>query len=64
MLKNKILAQDKCYTNYMHKEADIIRYKDSCEEVFNRISILEKEDKIVENLNGPIKEMGFNRLTN
>ena len=64
MLKNRILAQDKCYTNFKHSELDIKKYKLSCEEVFHKISYFEKKGKITDQLNGPIKEMGFNRLTN
>ena len=64
MLKNKILAQDKCYTNYKHDKKDLKKYEESCEEVFNKISFYEKRGEIIKKLDGPIKEMGFNRLTN
>jgi len=63
MLKYNILTTDKCYASYKHDKKSLSIYKKACFKVFKKISYLEKKDNILEKLNGPIKEMGFNRLT-
>ena len=64
MLKLNILTTDKCYANYKHDKKALEIYKKACFKVFKKISIMHKTGKILDNLEGPIKEMGFNRLTN
>ncbi len=64
MLKKKFLASDRCYSNYKHDEKSLKLYSDACNEVFNKISYLNKTNKLKENLEGPVKQMGFKRLTN
>ena len=39
-------------------------YKNACYKIFNKISLIQKKENILIELNGPVKEMGFNRLTN
>jgi glutamate-1-semialdehyde 2,1-aminomutase len=63
MLKLKILASDKCYANYKHDEKSLKIYEKACNLVFNKISLIHKKGTILKELDGPIKEMGFNRLT-
>jgi glutamate-1-semialdehyde aminotransferase len=63
MLKYNILTTDKCYANYKHDNAALKIYEKACFKVFKKISNIQKNGKILEKLEGPIKEMGFNRLT-
>ena len=63
MLKLNILANDKCYANYKHDEKSLKIYKKACDEVFKKIAFYEQKGTILNQLNGPVKEMGFNRLT-
>ena len=46
------------------KKKELKLYERTSNRIFKDISILLKEDKLSEKLNGPVKEMGFNRLTN
>ncbi len=64
MLTYNILATNQCYANFKHKKKELKLYERACNRIFKDISILLKEDKLSEKLNGPVKEMGFNRLTN
>ncbi len=64
MLKKNILASDRCYANLMHNDKSIRIYKKACMETFKKISVLEKTDNIKKYLKGPVKQMGFKRLTN
>ena len=63
MLKYKILCTNQCYANYKHDKRSLKIYKDACFKVFYKISILLKSGDIKNKLNGPVKQMGFNRLT-
>tara|TARA_B100000035_G_scaffold313285_1_gene326642 strand:- start:209 stop:1531 length:1323 start_codon:yes stop_codon:yes gene_type:complete len=63
MLKYKILCTNQCYANYKHDKQSLKIYKDACFKVFNKISISLKSGDIKNKLNGPVKQMGFNRLT-
>ena len=63
MLKFNILSTDKCYANYMHNKKALSLYKKACNHVFKKISFYEKKEILIDQLRGPIKEMGFNRLT-
>ena len=62
MLKEKILASDRCYSNLCQTEKELQKYKKACEKVFKRISFLSKKDKLKDSLQGPVKQMGFKRL--
>ena len=64
MLKLKILATDKCFANYKHDKISLKIYENACYKIFNKISLIQKKGNILSELNGPVKEMGFNRLTN
>ena len=64
MLKLKILTTDKCYANYKHDNKALRIYEKACFKVFKKISkIINSEGEILNELEGPPKEMGFNRLT-
>jgi glutamate-1-semialdehyde 2,1-aminomutase len=62
MLKEKILASDRCFSNYCQTERELSIYKKACDKIFKKISHLSKKEKLEENLNGPVKQMGFKRL--
>ena len=64
MLKRKILASDRCYSNYMHSDKLMKIYENACIEIFEKISKLEKRNLLLKNLDGPKKQMDFGRLTN
>ena len=61
MLKNGIIASDRCYANYKHSPDLLSKYKHACFEIFQRIANLENTNNIKKNLDGPIKQMGFKR---
>ena len=63
MLKYNILASDRCYANFKHDNKSLQIYKSACEKVFEKIAKLEKKGRIENSLDGPIKQMGFNRHT-
>ena len=63
MLKMKILTTDKCYANLKHDDKALKVYEKACFKVFKKISDILKNGKILNELEGPPKEMGFNRLT-
>ncbi len=63
MLKKNILASDRCYANLMHDQKSLNLYKKACDAVFKKIAFYEKKGKIKNMLEGPIKQMGFKRLT-
>ena len=62
MLKKGILASDRCYANLNHTSKVLKLYKKACEEVFKKFQ-LEKKGTLKAHLEGPIKQMGFARLT-
>ncbi len=63
MLKRNILASDRCYANLNHNSKVLNLYKKACEEVFKKISELDNKGTLKSHLEGPIKQMGFARLT-
>ncbi len=63
MLKRGILAGEKCYSNYCHEEKDLKIYENSCHEIFLQIAKHLSKGDLEKKLEGPIKQMGFNRLT-
>ena len=63
MLKLNILTTANCYISYKHDKVSLNIYKNACYKVFNKISQIEKKGNMLDKLEGPIKEMGFNRLT-
>lgn len=63
MLKKRILASDRCYSNSCQSEKYLNIYNQSCNDVFFNISKFLKEDNLESKLEGPIKQMGFYRLT-
>lgn len=62
MLKKKILASDRCYSNFCQNEKNIKIYEDSCDEIFHKLSVNLLKGDLNKKLNGPIKDMGFHRL--
>jgi glutamate-1-semialdehyde 2,1-aminomutase len=63
MLKKNILASDRCYANLKHTKRVLNIYRKACEDVFQKISQLENDGTLKSHLDGPIKQMGFARLT-
>jgi len=63
MLKINILASDKCYANYKHDEISLKKYSNACNLIFEKISKIEKKGNMLAQLDGPVKQMGFNKLT-
>ena len=63
MLKRGILASDRCYSNFCHSENNLKVYEDACNEIFYKISKYLSEENLKEKLEGPVKQMSFNRLT-
>ncbi len=63
MLKRKFLASDRCYSNYKHDDKSLKKYKDACNEIFSEIYKYSKSNKLKSKLDGPVKQMGFKRLT-
>jgi glutamate-1-semialdehyde 2,1-aminomutase len=63
MLKRGFLASDKCYANLKHSLQLIKLYEKNVHEVFMLIKELDKKNLIKKNLEGPVKTMGFKRLT-
>ena len=63
MLKKGILASDRCYSNFCHTENDLKIYENACNEIFFQISRHLSEGNLKGKLDGPIKQMGFARLT-
>ena len=63
MLKHGILASDRCYSNICQNDKNLKKYEIACHEVFNKISKYIKNDELIKKLDGPIKQMGFKRLT-
>ena len=62
MLKENILASDRCYSNYRQTEEALGKYEKACKKVFGKISYHLKKRNLSQQLEGPIKQMGFKRL--
>jgi glutamate-1-semialdehyde aminotransferase len=62
MLKEGILASDRCYSNYCQTERALKKYEKACKKIFKKISYFLKKRNLKKQLNGPIKQMGFKRL--
>ena len=63
MLKKNILASDRCYSNYCQTKKFINIYRQACSDVFKKISLHLEKGNLKTKLDGPIKQMGFKRLT-
>ena len=63
MLKVNILASDKFYANYKHDEMSLKKYNNACNLIFEKISKIEKKGNMLAQLDGPVKQMGFDKLT-
>ncbi len=63
MLKFNILCTNQCYANYKHDKSALNIYKKACFRVFKQISKRLNNEDINNYLDGPVKQMGFNRLT-
>lgn len=64
MLARDILASDRFYANLCHDELSIKRYLQACGEIFGEIkAMMVRGDPIAHRLKGPVKHMGFKRLT-
>ena len=63
MLKKGILASDRCYSNICQNELSLKKYESACFEIFKNISKHLETESLLQQLDGPIKQMGFKRLT-
>jgi len=63
MLKRKILASDRCYSNYCQSDELLNIYKKACRDIFKNISLNLSKGTLEEKLDGPVKQMGFKRLS-
>lgn len=64
MLKKNILASDRFYANYCHSDSNLETYFTSLDDIFYKIALEQgKGNSLVGLLQGPIKHMGFARLT-
>ena len=63
MLKKNILASDRCYANLMHDSKSLNIYNKACNLIFKKIAYYEKKGTLKLALEGPVKQMGFKRLT-
>ena len=63
LLKHRIIASSRCYANLMHKDKEIKKYEKAIDDVFSKIKTHIQNNTIEKSLRGPIKQMGFNRLT-
>ena len=63
MLKQNILASDRCYANLCHTDKVLDKYDKACDKVFKKIAKYEAKGLLKKKLEGPIKQMGFKRLT-
>ncbi|NQU32516.1 MAG: aminotransferase class III-fold pyridoxal phosphate-dependent enzyme [Bacteroidetes bacterium] len=63
MLDRKILASDRFYANFCHKERHLKQYFKALHEVFHILSDALLKDDVEARLRGPVKHMGFKRLT-
>ena len=63
MLKKGYLASNAFYASFAHSEEIIDMYIDALDDVFSRIqSIRVKEDSVINYLEGPVCQAGFQRL--
>ena len=62
MLKKGILASDRCYSNYKHDKKSLKLYEQACFQIFKEIAILDKKNKLVKNIKGPLKAIDFGRV--
>ena len=62
MLKKNFLASEKCYANYRHNDELLKKYEKACFEVFEKISKYNKLNNLKYKLEGPVKQMNFERL--
>ncbi len=63
MLKKNILASDRCYSNYCQSDKYFDIYRKECQKIFKNISHYLSKKTLKKQLKGPIKQMGFKRLT-
>ena len=63
LLKHSIIAGASCYANYMHTPQLLKKYDLAVSDVLSKISKFNTEGRLEKHLLGPVKQMGFNRLT-
>jgi glutamate-1-semialdehyde aminotransferase len=63
LLKHRIIASSRCYANLKHTEKLLKYYAKSVDDVFKSIKYHLKNKDIEKFIKGPVKQMGFNRLT-
>jgi glutamate-1-semialdehyde 2,1-aminomutase len=63
MLEHKILASDRCFSNYCHNPKNLKVYESACNKIFLNIKKYLDQGTLKTKLKGPVKQMGFYRLT-
>lgn len=63
MLDRKILASDRFYANFRHEEKHLKQYFKAVHEVFHILAGALQKGDVEAHLRGPVKHMGFKRLT-
>lgn len=63
MLKKGFLATNAFYVSYAHKEQDVHNYLQAVDQIFAQISEIASSKDIMQYLDGPICQTGFQRLT-
>lgn len=63
MLKRGFLATNAFYASYAHKEQDVQNYLGAVDEVFGQISAIAVSKDVMQYLDGPVCQTGFQRLT-
>jgi glutamate-1-semialdehyde aminotransferase len=62
MLKQGILASDRCFSNYCQTDQVLLKYEKACTKTFKKIAFYLKKKSLKKQLEGPVKQMGFKRL--
>ena len=63
LIRHSIIANSQCYANYMHTDTALKKYDKAVSDVFYKIKKFNEKGILEKKLLGPIKQMGFNRLT-
>ena len=63
LIRHNIIANSQCYANYMHTDIALKKYDKAVSDVFYKIKKFNEKNILKKKLLGPIKQMGFNRLT-
>jgi glutamate-1-semialdehyde 2,1-aminomutase len=63
MLEKGFLATNSFYASFAHQEQHVVSYLEAAEEVFNVIGAALRDGSLTSQLEGPVAQTGFQRLT-